>query len=200
MESEEIKALRREQKNATIKSSIKATKARHALMIPVSVELKLDLKSLNNEERHKLCSYFVESKWLKNYLLALPPDEFRAFDTSTRDIHSLDKEGNKVPRQLEMPAKFLQSVYKDVRNDMKSLAKKKEKTGRKNGSLKFCSQYRSIDLNQYGNTHRICYGDEGDRNGRYRNTVHIAGIKRPIRAFGMDQMPKDGEAANAKVI
>ena len=139
MESEEIKALRREQKNATIKSSIKATKARHALMIPVSVELKLDLKSLNNEERHKLCSYFVESKWLKNYLLALPPDEFRAFDTSTRDIHSLDKEGNKVPRQLEMPAKFLQSVYKGVRNDMKSLAKKREKTGRKNGSLKFCS-------------------------------------------------------------
>lgn len=43
-----------------------------------------------------------------------------------------------------------------------------------------------------------CYGDEGNRNGKYRNTMHIAGIKRLIRVFGMDQIPQDAEYANVK--
>ena len=73
---------------------------------------------------------------------------------------------------------------------MASLAEKRKKTGKKN----------AIDLNQYGNTHWICYRDDGNRNGKYRNTVHIAGIKRPIRVFGMEQIPEDAEFANAKLI
>ena len=66
--------------------------------------------------------------------------------------------------------------------------------------MKFRSSYDSIDLNQYGNTHWICYGDDGNKNGKYRNTVHIAGIKRPIRVFGMEQIPQDAEFANAKLV
>ena len=77
---------------------------------------------------------------------------------------------------------------------------KREKTGKKNGCLKFRSSYDSIDLNQYGNTHWICYGSDGNRNGKYRNTVHIAGIRRPIRVFGMEQIPGDAEYANAKLM
>ena len=83
---------------------------------------------------------------------------------------------------------------------MTSLAAKREKTGKKNGKLKFRSEYNAIELNQYGNTHWICYGNDGNKNGKYRNTVHIAGIKRPIRVFGMDQIPSDAEFANAKLV
>ena len=187
-------------KNMAIKEHGKEPRARHGSMRPLCVELKLDLKCLNKAERETIFRYFTECRWLCNYLISMGDDEFRSFDTRTRDIWSYDKEKNKVERHLDMPAKFTQSVYSSIKQDMASLAAKRRKTGKKNGKLKFRSSYDSIDLNQYGNTHWICYGDGGNRNGKYRNTVHIAGIKRPIRVFGMDQIPKEAEFANAKLI
>ena len=187
-------------KNEAIKNALKTTREKHSLMRPIVIELKLDLKCLNNEERHALEMHFVEGKWLKNYLLALPDEDFKSFDTRTRDIYSLDKDKNKVPRHLGLPAKLIQSVYQQIKQDMKSLAAKRKKTGKKNGKLKFVSDYTTFDLNQYDNTHWICYGPSGDKNGKYKNTIHIAGIKRPIRTFGMEQIPAGAEPANAKLI
>ena len=138
-------------------------------------------------------------RWLCNHLLSLD-DAFRSFDTKTRDITSLDKDGNPVERHLDMPAKFIQSVYSSLKRDMASLAAKRKTTGRQNGKLKFRSEYNAIELNQYRDTHWICYGPDGDKKGKYRNTVHIAGIKRPIRVFGMGQIPADAEFANAKLV
>ena len=177
-------------KNNMIKEKGKETRLRHASMRPFCVELKLDLKCLNKTEQEKLWHYFTECRWLCNYLISLDADSFRTFNTMTREITSLDKDGNAIERQLAMPAKFIQSVYSSLKCDMASLARK----------LKFRSGYNAIDLNQYGNTHWICYRDEGNRNGKYRNTVHIAGIKRPMRVFGMEQIPEDAELANAKLI
>ena len=187
-------------KNNMIKEKGKETRLRHASMRPVCVDLKLNLKCLNKAEQEKLWHYFTECRWLCNYLISLDANSFRTFNTMTREITSLDKDGNAVVRQLAMPAKFIQSVYSSIKQDMASLARKRNKTGKKNGKLKFRSGYNAIDLNQYGNTHWICYRDEGNRNGKYRNTVHIAGIKRPIRVFGMEQIPEDAEFANAKLI
>ena len=83
---------------------------------------------------------------------------------------------------------------------MASLAAKRRRTGKKNGKLRFRSSYDSIELNQYKDTHWICYGPDGNDSGRYRNTVHVAGIKRPIRAFGMDRIPEAAEFANARLV
>ncbi len=188
------------EKNNTIKEHGKETRVRHASMRPVVIEMKLDLKCLNKAEQAKLWHYFTECRWLCNYLISLDAEIFRQFDTKTRDITSLDKDGNKAQRHLEMPAKFIQAVYSSLKQDMASLAAKRKKTGKKNGKLKFRSSYDSINLNQYRDTHWICYGDEGNKNGKYRNTVHIAGIKRPIRVFGMEQVPGDAEFANAKLV
>ena len=188
------------EKNNSIKEHGKETRARHNSMRPVVIEMKLDLKCLNKAEQEKLWHYFTQCRWLCNHLISLDADAFRAFDTRTRDIASLDKDGNPVSRCLAMPAKFIQSVYSSLKQDMAALAAKREKTGKKNGKLKFRSSYDSIDLNQYGNTHWICYGSDGNRNGKYRNTVHIAGIRRPIRVFGMEQIPKESEYANAKLM
>ena len=187
-------------KNRAIKERGEETRARHASMRPVVIEMKLDLKCLNKTEQEKLRHYFTQCRWLCNYLISLDADAFKSFNPKTRDITSLDKDGNPVERQLTMPAKFIQSVYSSLKQDMASLAAKKSRTGKKNGKLKFRSGYNAIELNQYGNTHWICHTDEGDKNGKYRNTVHIAGIKRPIRVFGMEQIPKDAEFANAKLI
>ena len=187
-------------KNKAIKEHGKETRARHASMRPVVIEMKLDLKCLNKAEQEKLWHYFTQCRWLCNHLISLDADAFKSFDTKTRGITSLDKDGNSVDRCLTMPAKFIQSVYSSLKQDMATLAAKREKTGKKNGKLKFRSSYDSIELNQYGNTHWICYGSDGNRNGKYRNTVHIAGIRRPIRVFGMEQIPGDAEYANAKLM
>ena len=168
-------------KNRAIKEHGKETRIRHTSMRPVVIEM-------------------TQCRWLCNYLISLSGDDFKTFNTKTRDITSLDKDGNPVDRQLTMPAKFIQAVYSSLKQDMASLAAKRKKTGKKNGKLKFRSEYNAIELNQYGNTHWICYGDDGNKNGKYRNTVHISGVKRPIRVFGMEQIPKDAEFANAKLI
>ena len=134
----------RKEKNRTIKEKGKATRLRHSSMRPLVVEMKLDLKCLNNSERDNLFLYFTQCR----------------FDTRERNITSLDKDGNSVERLLTLPAKFIQSVYSSLRQDMASLAAKRNKTGKKNGKLKFRSEYTAIELNQYGNTHWICYRDE----------------------------------------
>ena len=180
----------RKEKNSTIRENGKATRLRHSSMRPVVVEMKLDLKCLNKSERDNLFLYFTQCRWLCNYLISLEKDSFNTFDTRERNITSLNKDGNTVERLLTLPAKFIQSVYSSLKQDMSSLAAKRNKTGKKNGKLKFRSSYDSIELNQYGNTHWICYTDEGNKNGKYRNTVHIAGIKRPVRVFGMEQIPE----------
>ena len=169
-------------------------------MRPFAAELKLDLKCLNNTERDKIFLYFTECRWLCNYLIGLEADKFRDFCTETRSITSLDNEKNPVARELTMPAKFIQAVYSSLKQDMSSLAAKRKKTGKKNGKLRFRSSYDSIELNQYGNTHWICFGTEGNKRGKYKNTIHIAGIKRPIRVFGMEQIPAGAECANAKLV
>ena len=186
----------RKTKNEAIRKSLNETRLRHASMRPVVIELKLDLKCLNNAERSKLFLFFAECRWLCNYLIGLATDKFRAFSTKTRSIASLDKDKNTVARELTMPAKFIQAVYSSLKQDMKSLAAKRKK----NGALKFRSSYDSIELNQYGNTHWICFGPSGNKHGKYKNTVHIAGIKRPIRVFGMEQIPAGAEYANAKLM
>ena len=187
-------------KNEIIKERGKATRLRHASMRPAVVELKLDLKCLNNADRNKLFLFFTECRWLCNYLIGLAADEFRDFSTKTRSITSLDKDKNIVARELTMPAKFIQAVYSSLKQDMKALAAKRNKTGKKNGALKFRSSYDSIELNQYGDTHWICFGPSGNKHRKYKNTIHIAGIKRPIRVFGMEQIPAGAEYANAKLV
>ena len=190
----------RENKSRRIREKGEATRLRHASMRPLTVELKLDLKCLNNAERNKLFLFFAECRWLCNHLLSLDKEGFRDFDTRTRCITSLDKDGNTVQRELTMPTKFIQAVYSSLKQDMKALAAKRRKTGKRNGKLRFRSSYDSIELNQYGNTHWICYGPDGNKNGKYRNTIHIAGIKRPIRVFGMEQIPAGAEYANARLV
>ena len=187
-------------KNETIKTKGKATRERHAKMRPLTVELKLSLDCLNKKERSKLFSYFPQCRWLCNYLLSLSDEEFKSFDTQTRDITSLDKDGNVIKRHLDLPAKIIQDVKSGLVNDMKALACKRSKTVEVNGKLKFRSQYNSILLSQYNNTHWVVNGSDGNKKGKYRNTVHIAGIKRPIRVFGMDRIPTNAEFSCARLV
>ena len=186
-------------KNERIRIKGKATRERHKTMRPIVVSLKLSLGCLNNKERSKLLSYFIQCRWLCNYLLSLSNEEFSQFDTKERDITSLDKDGNKVERHLDIPAKLIQDVKANLIGDMTALNKKRSKTGKANGKLKFRSEYNVISLSQYNNTHWIVAKKDGNKNGKYKNTVHTE-VKRPIRVFGMEQIPPSAEYTSAKLI
>ena len=142
-------------KNERIKIKGKATRERHEKMRAVTVSLKLSLGCLNNKERSKLLSYFIQCRWLCNYLLSLSNEEFSLFDTKEHDITSLDKDGNKVERHLDIPAKLIQDVKASLIGDMTALKKKRSKTEKADGKLK--QNPRVIVVDMFFPSTKLCH-------------------------------------------
>ena len=142
-------------KNERIRIKGKATRERHETMRPIVVSLKLSLGCLNNKERSKLLSYFIQCRWLCNYLLGLSNEEFSLFDTKERDITSLDKDGNKVERHLDIPAKLIQDVKANLIGDMTALKKKRSKTEKADGKLK--QNPRVIVVDRFFPSTKLCH-------------------------------------------
>ena len=170
-----------------IKDSIQETRLRRQTQKCRSVELKLDKSKMSKSTYKALKFMFTQCKWLYNYLLSLDKEEFKKFDTKTRNIYSLDKDGNKVERTLTIPATVIQTVYSTLKQNLKSLSSLKKK-GRKIGKLKYKSEYNAIEFKQYNVTHYI----KGKK-------VKIAGFK-PLKAFGTEQIKPSWELADAKLI
>ena len=85
--------------------------------------------------------------WLCNYLLGLSNEEFSLFDTKERDITSLDKDGNKVERHLDIPANLI--------GDMTALNKKRSKTEKADGKLK--QNPRVIVVDRFFPSTKLCH-------------------------------------------
>ena len=174
-------------KNEQIKKTLLETRLRRATQRCLVYEFKINTKKLTKKEFEQLKFYFVQSRWLYNYLLGL--EDINSFDTKTRIIYSFDKDKNKIERELTIPAKVIQTVYKGMKQSIKGLSVVKKK-GRKVGKLKFKSEYNSIELNQYGCTHEL--REKGFR---------INGFKKIFRVHGLEQIEnKNYEYANAKLI
>lgn len=174
-------------KNEKIKQKILETKQRRLTQRCYCFEFKINTGKLTKREFEQLKFTFVQCRWLYNYLLNL--DDINKFDTKTRVIHSLDKDGNKISRTLTLPAKMIQSVYQILKQNIISLSRSKKK-GNRVGRLKFKSEYNTIDLNQYGVTHRVYSIDK----------IKIVGFKKHFKVFGLKQLTRDYEFANAKLI
>ena len=170
-----------------IKNSIIETKQKRQTQVCRVIELKIEDFKMSKSEYSSMKFLFVQCKWLYNYLLTLEKEELYNFDTKTRNIFSLDKIGNKIERNLTIPATMIQTVYKGLKQNIKALSSSKKK-GKKIGKLKFKSDYNSIDLKQYGITHYI----KGNR-------IKIAGFK-PFKVYGLEQINPEWEFANAKLV
>ena len=177
-------------KNEQIKKSLKLTRERRVNQKCSVYELKIDTSKMNKSNFIKLKKMFLQCKWLYNYLLSLPNEELMKFDTKTRSIYKFDKDGNKIDVELDIPAKFIQSVYQVLKQNIVSLSRKKKKGKNKIGKLKFKSDYNSIDLNQYNRTHQI----------RSKNKIFVMGFKKLFKVFGLEQIPENIEFANAKLV
>jgi len=178
----------RELKNQRIKETLAKTREKRKTQKCKVFELKLDTSHFNSKTKETLKMMFVEAKWLYNYYLS-QEDVFK-IDTKINKVLHKDKNGNDIESDLRyLTAKYKSSIYEVLKNSIKALSSIKKRGG-KVGKLKFKSQYNSIELNQYNQTHRIVS----------KNKIKIQGIKQHLKVFGLDQIKPEYEIANAKLV
>ena len=136
---------------------------------------------------------FVEAKWLYNDVLTFMNDhDINDYDTSIRIVHGLDKDKQPVTHELEyLASQMRQSVIQGVKHSLKSLSALK-KHNHTVGSLRYKSDYVSINLQQYQVTYRF-YD---------MNYIGLQGFKGRIKIKGANQFWNipNIEFANAKLL
>ena len=175
-------------KNTQIKNKIIETRLKRQTQRCRVFELKINKRKMNKEQYKNINFLFIQCKWLYNYLLSLSEEELFKFDTKTKIIYSIDKNGNKIQRELTIPSQIKQTVYGTLCNNIKSLSQLKKKN-KKIGRLKFKSDYNPIDLKQYGISHKIMPN----------NRIRITGMG-VFKVHGLEQIEPDFELANAKLV
>lgn len=177
------------EKNKNIANTMKETYAKRKSQICKCFKFKIDKSNLSKEQANCIKMQFVEAKWIYNYLL--DKDIYHFDYKNLSKITHKDKNRNDIETTIQyVGSSIKQSIIQDVINQIKGLSVLKKK-GHNVGKLKFKSEYNSINLKQYGNTHSI-------RGNKFK----IQGIKKLIRVRGLDQLSKyeNIDYANAKLL
>ena len=185
------------EKNIQIKETYLATKARREHQVCRVFSVKVQENKLNAAQREALKMMFVEAKWMYNHILNLSKDEntdiFSLKYTDLEEVKHFTKDKEEVISKLTyLSSQMKQEVLTSIFASIRSLAKSKKK-GNKVGKLKFISEYKSINLKQYGISYKIVS----------KNKVKIQDIKKPLKVNGLDQLKRFGdnyELANAKLL
>lgn len=179
-------------KNANIKKSMKETQERRSQQSAKVFELKIVKNKLSQKQHEALMRVFLEAKWLRNDMINhLKNNNSLDTYTITNIVQVRNKDKEFENRELlYLGSQMKQSVNKQINNDLKSLKKRKD-NGYKVGYLKYCSDYRSIDLKQYGNTYRI---------NKSKKAVKIQNIPGYVQVSGLEQLKDNFEYANAKLV
>jgi len=176
-------------KNNTIAQTMRETYAKRKSQDCKCFKFKVDKSSLSKEQLNHIKMQFVEAKWIYNYLLDKDIYTFDYKNLST--ITHKDKYKNDVNITIQhIGSSVKQSIIQEIISQIKGLSSLKKK-GHKVGKLKYKSEYNSINLKQYGNTHII-----------RGNKIKIQGIKKPIRVRGLKQLARYDsiDYANAKLL
>ena len=133
---------------------------------------------------------FVEARWLYNDALTFMNDhDINDYDTATHTVNGLDKDKQPVTHELE--SQMEQSVIQGIKHSLKGLASLK-KHNHTVGSLRYKSEYISINLQQ----HYVTY--------RFYDQWHIGiqGFSKPLKIKGANQFWNIPgiEFANAKLL
>ena len=177
-------------KNARIREAGKATRARRAKMECFIRKIKIDRSHLTSKQKEAIARLFLESKWLANSCIAnerFDNDYLKELDGK---VQVKTPEGMEEREFLVLGGQLSQSVIRDLKYSLKSLAKLKSK-GKKVGRLRYRKRVRSVDFPQYGTSHKI---------NRGKNRVKLAKIPGWMRVRGLDQLPENAEFANCKLL
>ena len=181
------------EKNEQIRSSLLETKKKRESQVCRVFKIKIQDNRLKDNQREALKMVFVEAKWLVNNIINWSEqDENKIWNFKIGDtvIHK-DKDMN----DIESPFKFLgsqmkQSILTEMLSNIKTLSTLKRRNKQKPGRLKYRSEVKSINLKQYGTTYKI-HG---------KNKISIQKIPGKLHVNGLDQISKDYEFANAKLM
>ena len=151
-------------------------------------DLKLDERFMSKSVKEHLIRLFLEAKWFYNDILRME-NAYKLYNWKTRFITKFDKDKNEVIEELKfLTSSLRQAIFDQFKINVNNLAKMKAK-GIKVGALNYVKTFNSIPLKQYGTTHEV-----------RGNKIRIQGFKKLFRAFGISQLSKKYEKANAKLV
>ena len=180
-------------KNNRIREQGRQTREKRKSQICRVYRVKIDISHLNEAQRVHLKMLFVEAKWLYNDALTFTHEhDINDYDTSIRTVHGLDKDKQPVTHELKyLGSQMKQSVIQGIKHSLKGLADLK-KHNYSVGSLRYKSDYESINLQQHYITYR--FYDE--------KHIWLQGFKERIRIRGANQFWNIPglEFANAKLL
>ena len=187
---------KRLEKNKAISKHKRETIARHSVMDCKVYTCKIQSNSLSLKQKEQLKMMFIEAKWLKNYIInwsKIEGNDIWKFNTKIKNITHKDKDMNDVPVELKyLGSQIKQDLLKQILSNIKTIYTLKKKGYQHNGgALRYCKEYTSLSLPQYGFTYSI-----------KNNRVKIQGIKKTVKINGLEQfINKDEiEIANGKLL
>ena len=165
-------------KNENIKKSMRETCLRRMSQTCKVYTVKIDESRLSNRQAEQLKMLFVEAKWIYNDILNYSENnDICTYNTKIKSVDVLNKDKIKETRELKyIGSQMKQSVFANILSNIKMLSTKK-KQGNKVGKLKYISEYKSLNLKQYGNTYKI-YGNK---------RIKIQGVSGKLVVNGLDQ-------------
>lgn len=176
-------------KNKHIADACRETRQKRKSQIYKCFKFKISKSSLSKEQANQLKMQFVEVKWIYNYLL--DKDIFNFDYKNLNSVIHKDRYGSDIETEIKyVGSSIKQEIIQHIKNQIKGLSVLK-KHNHEIGRLKYKSEFNSIPLKQYGNTHVI----KGKK-------IKVQGIKKPICVRGLDQLNKYEtiDYANAKLI
>ena len=185
----------RQEKNLRIKQTLMKTKEKRLSQRCVVYKVKVNEDALTKKQKEELKMLFVEGKWFYNHELRLLNDgTFKDVDPlDIEDVIHLDKDKNELTTPLQfLTSSYKQSINKQIMSSLKTIKTLKKIGHIKHGELHFISECKSLDLKQYGNTHKF----------KSLHKMKIQGISKYIKVCGAKQFwnKKEIEFANAKLL
>ena len=184
-------------KNKAIAETLKATKAKRKIQICKVREMKVIKNKLSKKQTEHLRLLFLEAKWFYNYMLANPSLR-NDIGAKLKVVSVKLPDGTFEQRELKhLSGQMKQSIVSNINQNIKTLAKLKAKGVQQPGALKFKSQLTTIELKQYGGTHRI---------NRELNQIFIQCLKIGLKVKGLEQLDEleatygSIDIASAKII
>lgn len=179
------------QKNAQIRKTMAATKARRKSMVVQVREISITNNRLTRRQKEDLARLFLEAKWVRNTALDLGVFNSAQHREVVNQLRVKLPSGELEQRTLTtIGGQQVQSVIAELNANRKSLAALK-RNGRRTGRLKFAPRVVSLNLAQHGSTHKI---------DRSANRVKVANITGWLPVRGLHQLDAVDEIANAKLV
>lgn len=161
----------------------------------VVYKIKINEGALTKKQKEQLKMLFVEGKWFYNHELNLLNNgSFKDIDPlDIENVIHYDKNKNEISSSLLfLTSSYKQSINKQIISSLKTIKTLKKNRHIKNGKLHFMTECKSLDLKQYGITHKF----------KSIHKIKIQGISKYVKVCGARQFWNIAsiEFANAKLL